>query len=170
MPASTQTGRRIKESDRSGRWWCGPRAKEIAFGQSSRSFLQAGVEEAGGRRIFVSAVCPLSVTSGANPASVKKAIDKTMQKLVEELEKKARPLKRHGDIKDLVYDSEKLAERIAKGRVAVTKVGAATETELEDPKLRIEHAKNATFAAIEVEALCSPLSYFSYCQGKAGRS
>ncbi|XP_073012554.1 ruBisCO large subunit-binding protein subunit alpha-like [Typha latifolia] len=50
-----------------------------------------------------------------------------------------------------VYDSEKLAERIAKlsGGVAVIKVGAATETELEDRKLRIEDAKNATFAAIE---------------------
>ncbi|GFS30922.1 chaperonin-60alpha [Actinidia rufa] len=50
-----------------------------------------------------------------------------------------------------VYDSEKLAERIAKlsGGVAVVKVGAATETELEDRKLRIEDAKNATFAAIE---------------------
>lgn len=52
---------------------------------------------------------------------------------------------------DSVYDTEKLAERIAKlsGGVAVIKVGAATETELEDRKLRIEDAKNATFAAIE---------------------
>ncbi|GFZ12818.1 chaperonin-60alpha [Actinidia rufa] len=52
---------------------------------------------------------------------------------------------------DSVYDSEKLAERIAKlsGGVAVVKVGAATEAELEDRKLRIEDAKNATFAAIE---------------------
>ncbi|KAH7690412.1 Chaperone tailless complex polypeptide 1 (TCP-1) protein [Dioscorea alata] len=52
---------------------------------------------------------------------------------------------------DSIYDSEKLAERIAKlsGGVAVIKVGAATETELEDRKLRIEDAKNATFAAIE---------------------
>lgn len=52
---------------------------------------------------------------------------------------------------DSVYDTEKLSERIAKlsGGVAVIKVGAATETELEDRKLRIEDAKNATFAAIE---------------------
>nr|WLW26923.1 chloroplast rubisco large subunit-binding protein subunit alpha [Dioscorea oppositifolia] len=52
---------------------------------------------------------------------------------------------------DSVYDSEKLEERIAKlsGGVAVIKVGAATETELEDRKLRVEDAKNATFAAIE---------------------
>lgn len=52
---------------------------------------------------------------------------------------------------DSVYDQEKLSERVAKlsGGVAVIKVGAATETELEDRKLRIEDAKNATFAAIE---------------------
>ena len=49
------------------------------------------------------------------------------------------------------YDMEKLSERIAKlsGGVAVIKVGAATEAELEDRKLRIEDAKNATFAAVE---------------------
>lgn len=35
------------------------------------------------------------------------------------------------------------------GGVAVVKVGAATEAELEDRKLRIEDAKNATFAAVE---------------------
>lgn len=52
---------------------------------------------------------------------------------------------------DSVYDTEKLSERIAKlaGGIAVIKVGAATETELEDRKLRIEDAKNATFAAVE---------------------
>jgi len=50
-----------------------------------------------------------------------------------------------------LYDQEKLSERIAKlsGGVAVIKVGAATEAELEDRKLRIEDAKNATFAAVE---------------------
>lgn len=49
------------------------------------------------------------------------------------------------------YDTEKLSERIAKlaGGVAVIKVGANTEAELEDRKLRIEDAKNATFAAVE---------------------
>ncbi|KAI4328651.1 hypothetical protein L6164_020987 [Bauhinia variegata] len=46
--------------------------------------------------------------------------------------------------------SRKLSERVAKlsGGVAVIKVGAHTEMELEDKKLRIEDAKNATFAAI----------------------
>merc|ERR1712010_56308 len=52
---------------------------------------------------------------------------------------------------DSLYDTEKLSERLAKlsGGVAVIKVGAATETELEDKKLRVEDAKNATFAAVE---------------------
>ena len=43
----------------------------------------------------------LSVTSGANPVSIKKGIDKTVQKLVEELDKKSRPVKGGGDIKGL---------------------------------------------------------------------
>lgn len=52
---------------------------------------------------------------------------------------------------DNAYLSRKLSERIAKltGGVAVIKVGAHTETELEDRKLRIEDAKNATFAAMD---------------------
>jgi chaperonin GroEL len=49
------------------------------------------------------------------------------------------------------YDREKLQERLAKlsGGVAVINVGAATETELKEKKLRIEDALNATRAAIE---------------------
>ena len=41
----------------------------------------------------------LSVTSGANPVSLKRGIDKTVQALIEELEKKARPVKGGSDIK-----------------------------------------------------------------------
>ena len=49
------------------------------------------------------------------------------------------------------FDREKLQERLAKltGGVAVIKVGAATETELKEKKLRIEDALNATKAAVE---------------------
>ena len=49
------------------------------------------------------------------------------------------------------YDKEKLQERLAKlsGGVAVIKVGAATETEMREKKLRIEDALNATRAAVE---------------------
>jgi chaperonin GroEL len=52
---------------------------------------------------------------------------------------------------DSTYDKEKLQERLAKlaGGVAVVKVGAATETEMKDKKLRLEDAINATKAAVE---------------------
>jgi chaperonin GroEL len=52
---------------------------------------------------------------------------------------------------DSSYDKEKLQERLAKlaGGVAVVKVGAATETEMKDRKLRLEDAINATKAAVE---------------------
>lgn len=52
---------------------------------------------------------------------------------------------------DSSYDKEKLQERLGKlsGGVAVIKVGAATETEMKDRKLRLEDAINATKAAVE---------------------
>ncbi|MGB8702826.1 MAG: chaperonin GroEL [Thermosynechococcaceae cyanobacterium] len=52
---------------------------------------------------------------------------------------------------DSAYDKEKFQERLAKlsGGVAVVKVGAATETEMKDRKLRLEDAINATKAAVE---------------------
>lgn len=52
---------------------------------------------------------------------------------------------------DSAYEKEKLQERLAKlaGGVAVIKVGAATETEMKDKKLRLEDAINATKAAVE---------------------
>ncbi|GIL63263.1 hypothetical protein Vafri_17355 [Volvox africanus] len=69
----------------------------------------------------------------------------------EEIDMRIAQLKKELAETDSVYDTEKLSERIAKlsGGVAVIKVGAATEAELEDRKLRIEDAKNATFAAVE---------------------
>ena len=52
---------------------------------------------------------------------------------------------------DSPYEKEKLQDRVAKlaGGVAVVKVGAATETEMREKKLRLEDAINATKAAIE---------------------
>lgn len=60
-------------------------------------------------------------------------------------------IKRELEATDSDYDREKLNERIAKlaGGVAVIKVGAPTETELRNRKLRIEDALNATRAAVE---------------------
>lgn len=60
-------------------------------------------------------------------------------------------IKRQIEQSDSEYDKEKLQERLAKlsGGVAVIEVGAATEVELKERKLRIEDALNATRAAIE---------------------
>ncbi len=60
-------------------------------------------------------------------------------------------LRRQIDETESSYDKEKLQERLAKlaGGVAVVKVGAATETEMKDRKLRLEDAINATKAAVE---------------------
>eukprot|EP01026_Neomeris_dumetosa_P024450 TRINITY_DN2035_c0_g1_i1.p1 TRINITY_DN2035_c0_g1~~TRINITY_DN2035_c0_g1_i1.p1 ORF type:complete len:584 (-),score=131.39 TRINITY_DN2035_c0_g1_i1:252-2003(-) len=69
----------------------------------------------------------------------------------EEIQARVAQLKKELEATDSTYDTEKLSERIAKlsGGVAVIKVGAQTETELEERKLRVEDAKNATFAAVE---------------------
>ena len=60
------------------------------------------------------------------------------------------------------FDKEKLQERLAKlsGGVAVIKVGAATETEMKEMKLRIEDALNATRAAVEegIDPAAEPFS------------
>ncbi|NP_050670.1 chaperonin GroEL (chloroplast) [Guillardia theta] len=60
-------------------------------------------------------------------------------------------IRRQIEASDSSYEREKLQERLAKlaGGVAVIKVGAATETEMKDKKLRLEDAINATKAAVE---------------------
>ncbi len=68
-----------------------------------------------------------------------------------DIEKRVAQLRQELSNSDSEYDKEKLQERIARlvGGVAVIKVGAATETELKDRKLRIEDALSATKAAVE---------------------
>nr|QQP22315.1 type I chaperonin GroEL [Cryptophyta sp. CCMP2293] len=60
-------------------------------------------------------------------------------------------IRRQVEASESSYEREKLQERLAKlaGGVAVVKVGAATETEMKDKKLRLEDAINATKAAVE---------------------
>ncbi|MDP5038818.1 MAG: chaperonin GroEL, partial [Candidatus Gracilibacteria bacterium] len=64
---------------------------------------------------------------------------------------RAEELKRQISVTTSSYEKEKLAERLAKisGGVAVIKVGAASEVEMKEKKLRIEDALNATRAAVE---------------------
>jgi len=68
-----------------------------------------------------------------------------------EVKARCEQIRRQMDESDSSYDKEKLQERLAKlaGGVAVVKVGAATETEMKDRKLRLEDAINATKAAVE---------------------
>ena len=67
-----------------------------------------------------------------------------------EIRARAMQIERQLDTTTSDYDREKLQERLAKlsGGVAVIKVGAATETEMKEKKLRIEDALNATRAAV----------------------
>ncbi|MGX7348351.1 chaperonin GroEL [Aerococcus vaginalis] len=69
----------------------------------------------------------------------------------EQLEERIAQIRRQIDETESDYDREKLQERLAKltGGVAVINVGAATETEQKEAKLRIEDALNATRAAVE---------------------
>lgn len=69
----------------------------------------------------------------------------------EELDSRISQIKKAIDASDSDFDKEKLQERLAKlaGGVAIIKVGAATETEMKEKKLRIEDALAATKAAIE---------------------
>ena len=69
----------------------------------------------------------------------------------EEIRARIGQIKSQIEITTSDYDKEKLQERLAKlaGGVAVIKVGAATEVEMKEKKLRIEDALNATRAAVE---------------------
>ena len=69
----------------------------------------------------------------------------------EEIKARISQIKSSIEVTESEFDKEKLQERLAKlsGGVAVIKVGAATETEMKEKKLRIEDALNATRAAVE---------------------
>jgi chaperonin GroEL len=87
------------------------------------------------RRVIITKDSTTIVADG-NEVAVKTRVDQ-IRRQIEETESS--------------YDKEKLQERLAKlsGGVAVIKVGAATETEMKDRKLRLEDAINATKAAVE---------------------
>ena len=72
-----------------------------------------------------------------------------------EIQRRIAAIKRQVEETTSDYDREKLQERLAKlaGGVAVIKVGAATEVEMKEKKLRIEDALNATRAAVEEGAV-----------------
>jgi len=69
----------------------------------------------------------------------------------EDIDERAKQIRAQHEESTSEFDKEKLMERLAKltGGVAVINVGAATETEMKEKKLRIEDALNATRAAVE---------------------
>ncbi len=74
----------------------------------------------------------------------------------EEIENRVNTIKNEIEVTKSEYDKEKLQERYAKlaGGVAVIRVGAATETEMKEAKLRMEDALAATRAAVEEGIIC----------------
>ncbi len=74
----------------------------------------------------------------------------------EDIENRIKTIKAEIDVTKSEFDKEKLQERYAKlaGGVAVIRVGAATETEMKEAKLRMEDALAATRAAVEEGIIC----------------
>nr|QXM17461.1 60-kDa chaperonin [Chaetoceros socialis] len=70
---------------------------------------------------------------------------------LEAVKTRCEQLRKQVNVADTGYEKEKLQDRIAKlsGGIAVIRVGAVTETEMKDKKLRLEDAINATRAAVE---------------------
>jgi len=94
------------------------------------------IDQLGNSRRVIITKDNTTIVADGNEAAVKTRVDQ-IRRQIEETESS--------------YDKEKLQERLAKlsGGVAVIKVGAATETEMKDRKLRLEDAINATKAAVE---------------------
>jgi len=70
---------------------------------------------------------------------------------IENIKARCEQLRKQVNVSETSYEKEKLQDRIAKlsGGIAVIRVGAVTETEMKDKKLRLEDAINATRAAVE---------------------
>ena len=132
--------------------------KAPAFGDRRKAMLQDIAILTGGEVISEEKGIKLETADINFLGQAKKVrITKDNTVIVDRLGAKEDIAARVGQIKNAIeettsdYDREKLQERLAKlsGGVAVIKVGAATETEMKEKKLRIEDALNATKAAVE---------------------
>ena len=132
--------------------------KAPAFGDRRKAMLQDIAILTGGEVISEEKGIKLETADLNFLGQAKKVrITKDNTVIVDGLGEKNAIQGRIGQIKNSIaettsdYDREKLQERLAKlaGGVAVIKVGAATETEMKERKLRIEDALNATKAAVE---------------------
>jgi chaperonin GroEL len=131
--------------------------KAPGFGDRRKAMLEDIAVLTGGQLITEDAGLKLETTKLEQLGKARRVtITKDSTTLVaegNETQVKARveQIRRQMEETDSSYDKEKLQERLAKlaGGVAVIKVGAATETEMKDRKLRLEDAINATKAAVE---------------------
>ena len=132
--------------------------KAPAFGDRRKAMLQDIAILTGGEVISEEKGIKLETADINFLGQAKKVrITKDNTVIVDGLGAKEDIAARVGQIKNAIeettsdYDREKLQERLAKlsGGVAVIKIGAATETEMKEKKLRIEDALNATKAAVE---------------------
>ena len=132
--------------------------KSPAFGDRRKAMLEDIAILTGGEVISEEKGIKLETADINFLGQAKKVrITKDNTVIVDGLGAKENIAARVGQIKNAIeettsdYDREKLQERLAKlsGGVAVIKVGAATETEMKEKKLRIEDALNATKAAVE---------------------
>ncbi len=131
--------------------------KAPGFGDRRKAMLQDIAILTGGQMISEEIGLSLDTATLEMLGTARKiVIDKESTTIVageatSDVQKRISQIRKQLEETDSDYDKEKLQERIAKlaGGVAVIKVGAATETELKDRKLRIEDALNATKAAVE---------------------
>ncbi|MGI8935351.1 chaperonin GroEL [Leptolyngbya sp. BC1307] len=131
--------------------------KAPGFGDRRKAMLEDIAVLTGGTLITEDAGLKLDTVSLDQLGSARRVtITKDSTTLVAEgneaaVKSRCEQIRRQIDESDSTYDKEKLQERLAKlsGGVAVIKVGAATETEMKDRKLRLEDAINATKAAVE---------------------
>ncbi|WP_038015768.1 chaperonin GroEL [Synechococcus sp. PCC 7335] len=131
--------------------------KAPGFGDRRKAMLEDIAILTGGTLITEDAGLKIDTTTLEQLGSARRVtITKDSTTLVAEgneaaVKSRCDQIRRQIDESESSYDTEKLQERLAKlsGGVAVIKVGAATETEMKDRKLRLEDAINATKAAVE---------------------
>ena len=132
--------------------------KAPAFGDRRKAILEDIAALTGGRVITEDLGIKLeSVTVGDLGSAKRALIDKENTTLVEgageasEIQGRVQAIRRQIEETTSDYDREKLQERLAKlaGGVAVIRVGAATETEMKEKKMRVDDAVNATRAAAQ---------------------
>ncbi|WP_373542139.1 chaperonin GroEL [Chamaesiphon sp.] len=131
--------------------------KAPGFGDRRKAMLEDIAVLTGGQMITEDAGLKLDATKLESLGQARRiTITKDSTTIVAEgneatVKSRCEQIRRQMEESDSSYDKEKLQERLAKlaGGVAVIKVGAATETEMKDRKLRLEDAINATKAAVE---------------------